>query len=470
VVRGIALANFLKTITLHRHSTTSRLLILYGVFFVVWGTVLLGLIYWETAQYLEARADRQLHEQVDYLHTLGRPHLLQSLADYTELGKSNYNAWGLFDAHGTWIQGGITVIPASLRIDATPSQLSASLIDQGPTPPPTPTYLVVGERLSNGDILVLAHASHLAARVSGIIVRALLWGLSFTLVPGLIGGLILSRGPRQRIREIEMAMQPIMRGDLGKRLPVGNRNDELDLLAAIVNRMLNEIERLMSEVKGVCDSIAHDLRTPLTRLRSQLHRIQQQIPDDDAELTLVGDCVVEVDELLGRFRALLRISELEDRHRREGFISVHLGKILNGVHELYMPLAEDRALRFELQLHDDVVVLADPDLLFEAFSNLVANAIKFTPEDGHVVISLTRGEPGYASVRISDTGPGISPSQRQAIWQRFYRGKGSQDIPGHGLGLSIVAAIAKLHEFEIRIEDSHSGACISMRCPVWRPS
>jgi signal transduction histidine kinase len=427
--------------------------------------VLLGSIYWETSHYLETRTDRQLKQQIAYLRSLDEAHMLVALNDYDVLEETNYNAWGLLDAQGKWLYGDILQMPAGVKLDADSVRLPTEAILSGPLAPATPNLWVIATRLGDGKILVLAHTTRIAARVGNIILHALWWGLSFTLVPGLIGGLILNRAPRRRIRQIESATQPIMQGDLHRRLPVSNRGDELDRLAAIVNDMLDQIERLMGEVKGVCDNIAHDLRTPLTRLRSQLYRVQQQMQEEDPRASLIEQCTSDIDEVLARFRALLRISELEDRRRREGFIAVDLGQTLQQVHELYAPLAEDQQLQFELHVTPGLLAQADPDLLFEAIGNLVGNAIKFTPHGGRVTLSATRLNPAWAYIEVADSGPGIPEQQRHAVWQRFYRGDGSRDVTtGHGLGLSIVAAIAKLHDFDLQIEGDHTGTRMVMAC------
>jgi signal transduction histidine kinase len=305
-------------------------------------------------------------------------------------------------------------------------------------------------------------------QVGTIIHRSMLWGLSLTIIPGLIGGLWLARGPLRRVRAIEAATQPIMRGDLHQRLPVSTRRDELDLLAGVVNTMLDEIERLMSEVKGVCDSIAHDLRTPLTRVRAQLHRLQRDVSAGDEREGLVERAILDIDALLDRFRALLRISELEDMHRRAGFGEVDLHPTLQSVHEIYAPVAEDRRVRFDLELDEGSLrVHGDPQLLLEALSNIVDNAIKFTPEAGRVLLSATRMEQG-PRIDVTDTGPGIAASERGIVLQRFYRSASSSSAAaGSGLGLSIVAAIIKLHGFKLDISEAQTGGtCISVRC--WR--
>ena len=447
---------------MHWRATTSRLLFSYGLFFVIWGTVLLGSIYWETIHYLEVRTDRDLIQQISYLKHIDAARLPTMLEDYVLLEDANYNAWGLFDAHGNWVSGDVAQLPAKLKIDGDPMRVEADTVIARDALPAVEDLTVIAARLDDNRILALAHTTGVTAHVSGIIKHALWWGLSFTLVPGLIGGLILSRAPRRRIRQIENATQPIMHGDLQQRLPVSGRGDEVDRLAAIVNDMLDQIERLMGEVKGVCDNIAHDLRTPLTRLRSQLYRVEQEMNEDDPHAELIERCLSDVDDVLARFRALLRISELEDRRRREGFVAVDLGDTLQHVHELYAPLAEDQQLQFALHADQGLIAQADPDLLFEALGNLVGNAIKFTPVGGQITLTAKCIEPGVARVEVADSGPGIPREQRQAVWQRFYRGEGSRETSGHGLGLSIVAAIAKLHDFNLYIDSGETGARIGM--------
>ena len=450
----------------HWRATTSRLLLGYGVFFVIWGTVLLGSIYWETTQYLARRTDRDLTHQIDHLRHVDRAHLAAMLDDYIALEDTSYNAWGLFDAQGRWINGDIVRMPPELKIDDGPIRIEARDIIRQQALPSVDQLHLIAAHLDDGNVLALAHTTGVTAHVGSIIKHALWWGLSFTLVPGLLGGLILNIAPRRRIRQIKAATQAIVRGDLHKRLPISKRDDEVDRLATIVNDMLDQIERLMGEVKGVCDNIAHDLRTPLTRLRSQLYRVQQQMREDDPHQTLIERCVTDIDDVLGRFRALLRISELEDRRRREGFVAVDLGETLQHVHELYAPLAEDKQQVVELHIEPGLIAQADPDLLFEAISNLVANAIKFTPNGGTVAMSAVRVASDRARIEVADSGPGIPAEERHAIWQRFYRGEGSRETVGHGLGLSIVAAIAKLHDFELSIDGGEGGARIGMECAI----
>lgn len=443
----------------HWRSSTTRLLLVYGAFFVAWSVVLIGVINWRTSRYLENVVDRILEQRVHFLSTVDAGHLQEILAATPALDLRGVMSFGLFDAAGHYISGDIDKVPAQLPLDgavhALPHDVQRVSGEHGSR------TRGVAQRLDSGLILVLTRDYSTVDQVGVMIRRGLLWGLSLTLIPGLLGGLLLGRGPLRRIRGIEAAVQPVMRGDLGARLPLSGRHDELDTLCVIVNRMLEQIERLLGEVKGVSDNIAHDLRTPLTRLRAQLYRLQREsqrrgAEPDGTEQSLVERCIAETDALLDRFRALLRISELEDLHRRAGFRSVDVVEILQRVHELYAPLAEDKSILFELTTAAVPPIHADADLLFEAVTNLVSNAIRFTPAQGHVSLgaSVSAGE---VRIDVLDSGPGIAAQEREAVLQRFYRSKHAPSGRGFGLGLSIVAAIVRLHGCRLEIGASALG-------------
>jgi signal transduction histidine kinase len=430
-------------------SSASRLILGYGALFAVWSIVLIGAISWETARYLENVVDRILEQRLHFLTAVDRSRLPELLAASTSLDLRGAMSFGLFDADGRYLLGDIDRVPADLPVDG----------EVHPLPHGVPrlngqrgsrTRGVALRRSGDNLLLVLVRDYGNIDRVGTIIRGSLFWAMSLTLLPGLLGGFLLARGPLHRVRSIEAAIEPIMRGDLRARLPISARRDELDMLAAIVNRMLDQLERLLGEVKGVSDSIAHDLRTPLTRLRAQLYRLRRERLDGETGAQLLERCLGDTDALLDRFRALLRISELEDLHRRAGFGRVDLTDILRRVHELYAPLAEDRSLEFSLQAAQVPPVHADADLMFEAVTNLVSNAIKFTPPGGRILLR-TQADAQGARIEVLDNGPGIAPEEREAVLQRFYRTQRGQQRPGFGLGLSIVAAIVKLHGFRLEI-------------------
>jgi signal transduction histidine kinase len=300
--------------------------------------------------------------------------------------------------------------------------------------------------------------------VTHIIVRALLWGVSLTILPGIAGWHLLRRRPLRRIRQIQASAEAIMAGDLSGRLPLSTRRDELDMLAAIVNAMLDRIEKLMLEVKGVCDNIAHDLRTPLTRLRAQLYRIKQQTEETSPQGQQLDQAIADTDTLMARFRGLLRISEIEDHRRRSGFVDMDPLELLHELHDFYLPLAEEGEMRLLLEAPQALpTITGDRALLFEAIGNLLSNSIKFTPAGGQVMLKAQVYE-GTTRISVEDSGPGIPIGERQAIFKRFYR---SDDAAqgGFGLGLSIVGAVVNLHGFGLEVNDSPlGGASLVLDC------
>jgi signal transduction histidine kinase len=236
------------------------------------------------------------------------------------------------------------------------------------------------------------------------------------------------------------------------------------MLAGVANAMMDETERLLWEVKSVGDNVAHDLRTPLNRLRGLLYRTHQEAGLAGPQREMIAQALAETDELLTRFRALQRIGEIERRERQASFEPVRLQSVLEHVVELHEPLAEDRGVVLAADIAADAPeVSADPTLLFEAVSNVVDNALKFTPRGGKVSVRLAVREEG-PRIEVADNGPGVPEDERDAVLQRFYRTQRARAEPGSGLGLSIVAAIARLHHFTLVLEDAHPGLRVALNC------
>jgi len=258
--------------------------------------------------------------------------------------------------------------------------------------------------------------------------------------------------------------QRISQGDLAQRLPIGGR-DEVDMLAHLVNHMLEEVERLMNEVKTACDGIAHDLRTPLTHVCGLLARIEEHAGHSHDELLekLVIQARGETDALLARFRAMLRISEIGSMKRQGGFGEVRLEELVREVGELYEPLADDGSTTLSVEVTLVETIRGDRALLFEMLTNVVNNAIKFTPPGGAIRIAL-RSAPGGARIEVVDDGPGIPEDERQAVLQPFYRTKNASQFIGSGLGLSIVSAVLRVHDFSMRITDAGPGTQVTIDC------
>lgn len=437
-------------------SSSSRLLALYSSLFVAWSAILMGVMYYEVSNYLDTLAKHSLMQRQHLFSRFQGEQLVDALAASMTFDIRGIDAYGLFDDQQRYLSGALRQIPEELPLDGKIHMLGDCAESDDPTLP-ADSCDAVATRTLDGRWLVLVRDNGSLFAVTRIILHALLWGVSLTILPGIAGWHLLRRRPLRRIRAIQASAEAIVAGDLTRRLPLSNRRDELDMLAAIVNAMLERIERLMHEVKGVCDNIAHDLRTPLTRLRAQLYRIQQQA-DEGSTLAVQLDSVLgEADTLMARFRGLLRISELEDRQRRSGFVRLDPVPLLRELHDFYLPLAEEGELTFELQMPESLPGLnGDRALLFEAVANLLSNSIKFTPPGGQVILRGVN-DAGHTRIEVLDSGPGIAPAEREAVFQRFYRAEGGNPQSGFGLGLSIVAAIISLHGFTLEVGDSELG-------------
>ncbi len=449
----------------HWRISTFRLAVLFGFLFTVANVLLLGLVYWQTTSYLERRIDGSIVTMSGYFKGQDRAQTVAEVKDAVTYDLRKSNVYGLFTPDGQQIVGNMERFP-KLPADGKIHEFYHRTLPQY-SPGGVASEMPVGlaramvRQLPGGEILVVGRDFTQASEIKAIILNALIVSGTFIIALGLLGGFFLSVGPLRRINTVRDTARRIMQGELSQRLPVSKRNDEVDMLSSIVNLMLEEIERLLNEVKSVTDNVAHDLRTPLTRLRLTLYRVQQAMAEP-GHRRMLDNALTETDALLARFRALLRISEIENRQRRAGFGQIDPQIVLTPIAELFEALAEDKSVRFDVHSTPAPMIHADPGLLFEALSNLVDNAIKFTPEGGQVSVTLGQVE-GVACFDVIDSGIGIGPEERDAVLQRFYRGQqGKSD--GYGLGLSIVAAIIHLHGFTLTFHESARGTHASVRC------
>lgn len=427
-------------------TTTFRLSILYGLVFAIGTVALLGMVYVQSAIYLTHRVDAIIHAEADAQMRAPASALHHRIDNALTLSGGRNSVFGLFKPDRTRLAGNLPQLPSQLQPDGDP-------VDIGPTPGFPAGSRLIARRLPSGEILVVGRDRNQLSEIRHIVASALTWSGLLILITGLTLGAALSIGPIRRLRISQAAANEIAAGNLRRRMPTRQRGDELDMFAGTVNYMMDEVERLMTEVKASSETIAHDLRTPLTRARAQLHRIAQAGGPDAAEISRV---TAELDEVLERFRAILRISELETRARSAGFATIELGEVIERVAELYEPLAEEADVRLITATAPAARIEADPKLLFEALSNLVDNAIKFTPPGGHVAVKLEGGL-GGARIVVQDDGPGVPAGERTAVLQRFYRSERDRLVPGSGLGLSVVAAIVRLHRFELELDDAEPG-------------
>jgi signal transduction histidine kinase len=427
-------------------TSTFRLTILYGALFALGTLALLWMIYLHSAVYLTNRVDGILNTEADALARSPRPGLRQRVLQELALNGDRTNVFGLFDANGGRLVGNLEAMPRALVADGRPREF-----------PPTGGFpasaRLLARRLPSGEVLVVGRDVSQLREMRAIITSALLWSGLLILLIGFACGTALSIGPLRRLRGLQAVAQDIAHGDLKRRMPTSERGDELDMFAAAVNHMIGEVERLMSEVKGATQVVAHDLLGPLASATVHLRTLQQAELPDRADIAGIAD---RIEEVLDRFRALLRLAELEAVQRRAGFTNIDLSEIVTPAADLYAPLAEAAGVRLLAVVGRGATVEADPKLLFEAVSNLIDNAIKFAGR-GSMVQILVGEDPTHPQLIVQDNGPGIPAGERAAVLQRFYRAERNRPIPGSGLGLSVVAAIVRLHGFELFLEDARPG-------------
>ena len=405
-------------------------------------------VYWQTSVYMTAKVDQLISDHAEALAGATPEQQPQAVNDYLREDPRRVKLAGLFDANGKRVIGNIDNIPPGLRADGYAQDSALVRVDlMGRA---TQAARAVRRRLDNGETIVVGRNVDELTAIGKIVGRALMLGLIPALCLSLAAGALLSIRAQKRIEEVNGKVQRIVAGELRERLPIKGVNDPFDRLAIVVNGMLDEIEALLQSVAGTGDDIAHDLRTPLTRVRVTLERGRQNAASLEELRSSIDQAIVGLDQSLAIITALLRISEIEHNRRVAGFSQVALADLVREIGDLYEPIAEDKRVTFLIAAKEDIIVRGDRDLLFEAIANLVDNAVKFTPEGGQVELSLAReGDEGV--VRVRDTGPGSAVAECELVARRFYRSDKSRSNPGLGLGLSLVAAIVKLHGFRFAI-------------------
>jgi signal transduction histidine kinase len=422
--------------------------------------VLFGLVYKQTTTYVISKYDALLVEELRIFASNTPDQLLQEINDRLLKDPQHIKIAGLFRADGSRIAGNLDLLPPGLAPDV-PTNAVVIRIDGGERK--AQDVRVAARALPNGRNLVIGRQIDEITEIAKVVMRALSLGLLPVFILTIFIAMFLSKRVFVRVKELNQKIQHVVTSDLRERLPTSGRGDTFDQIAVSVNQMLGDIESLVREIAAVGDNIAHDLRTPLTRVRVRLERGRARAASLDELRTVVDQAIGGLDQSLAIITALLRIAEIEHSRRLEGFSQVPLGPLVREIWDLYEPIAEDKGVTLRVNSADETTVHGDRDLLFEAAANLVDNAIKFTPKGGHVDLTLLRREDG-AVVQVRDTGPGISESEREAVTKRFYRSDKSRRTEGLGLGLSLVAAIVKLHGFQFVIT-AGPGCTVEIICP-----
>ncbi|MEG3145805.1 HAMP domain-containing sensor histidine kinase [Sphingomonas sp. RT2P30] len=329
---------------------------------------------------------------------------------------------------------------------------------------PTLSLTAYGRRLGDHALLVVASDNsdldELRARLES---SAMAFGIAIALL-ALIGGLVVGTVFLRRLDRVNHAVELIMRGAMTERLPAIGMSSEFDQLTGNLNRMLERIERLMAGLRQVTTDIAHDLRTPLTRLRQRIEALRASA----AAQPLAGEfdaILAETDAILAIFRALLRISELEAGSGKHRFAAFDLSEVTERVFRAYLPVAEDAEHQLVAKIDPGISILGDSELITQAITNLIENALSHTPPSSRVALALTAGARG-ATLGVADNGPGIPSPHHSNVLRRFYRLEASRQSPGAGLGLALVAAITDLHAAQLTLSDNHPGLRVEILFPA----
>lgn len=443
-------------------TTSFRLTALYTAVFGASVAVILGILYWATEGYTERQFDSTLATVVTQLTEDYPNDPPQEIASDIEQSLAQDPAgpgYYLFqDPGGRRLAGNL---PAMTPL-AGPMDLT---IPGGGKEGGERRLRGAGKLLVDGSFVLVAADRAPIDDLQALWLRGLGWSLLATAVLGVGGGLVVSAGVLRRVDAINRICLKIMEGDLSQRLPGRGTDDEFDRLTGIVNAMLDRIEALLEGLRQVSTDIAHDLRTPLGRLRQQLEGALLRAGTAADYERSTERAIAEADRLLAIFNALLRIAQVEAGSRRRGFIPVDLGALVGTVAEVFQATAEEQGRTIRCRIEPGVTITGDADLLSQAVANLIENALRHTPARTGIEIGLSRRPDGRAELVVADHGPGIPAAERERVFRRFYRLEQSRHTPGNGLGLSLVAATAQLHRGEVSLADNRPGLRVTVLLP-----
>ncbi len=458
----------MKTKRKHFHSYTFRLALLYALTFSASTLILFYFFYLFTASYMSQQMDNTIEAEIqglaEHYDRAGLEGLTRLIAQRVSRAQGtgnslyllvNYTLAPVVGNLDRWPRDALVVddkwLEFTLEVDETTNE----------------THLARARffRLPGQYGLLVGRDIHQQTQAKRRIIQALTWGLAIMVLLAFAGGLVLSRHTVRTIERINQTARSIMSGNLSRRVAISNRNDDFDQLAANLNAMLDRIQTLMEDIRRVSDNIAHDLRTPLTRLIQHIEEAHRQTKEDSTAVASLEGAIREADSLLTTFNALLRIARIEAGQLTTDFSTLDLRTLIEDVVEFYEPLAEDRHQQLTVDPGTTLRTMGDRDLLFQALANIIENAIKYTPRDGQITVSLTH-RANEAVITIADNGPGIPVEEREKVFRRFYRLDRSRTTAGNGLGLSMVSAVVIMHGGEIQLMENDPGLRTVMRLPL----
>ena len=447
-------------------STTFRLaLISIGVFGAV-VIALFGYVYWSTTTFVLSRSDRVIEAEQAMLRNIydtgGRDGVVRAIDQHKAAALLEGGVYLLANESFVPVIGNLGEWPSALRgANIWGEFKSATLVPKSGAS--RSLFRAKWETLPDGYHLLVGRDISDLGRFADKIYIALAFTILLIFVLAAVASVSVTRRTVGRIESINAASRTIMESGLGGRIPLRGTQDEWDYLAQNLNSMLERIEGLMAEVKQVNDNVAHDLRTPLTRMRGRLEKASIEKSTSDRDQSLINETIADLDDVLRMFSSLTRISQIE-ANQKIAFRIVNLIEIATAVGDLFDASAESKGGHVQVIGDKSVRISADRDLLFDAISNLVDNAIKHGGDRGIVIISVEQTD-GGAVLSIADDGPGIPADELAHVFKRFYRLERSRSTPGNGLGLSLVAAVARLHGAHVALSDNRPGLKVELQFP-----
>ena len=460
-------------------STPFRLALIYMGAFILAAGLIVGFIAWRANELLTTSVVDTLRAEVVGLreqYQAGGPARLSAIIAEraADPGSSLYL---LVDSAGQRAAGNLRQVPPELR-DGAQRGVFTYVPQSGPAQGKPRVAVGVLFDVPGGLTLVVGRDIEDLRRFAWTMGRLGLWSVIILSALGVGGGLLISRSVLRRIETVNDTTRTIMAGDLSRRIPLNGSGDELDRLADSLNAMLSRIEELMGALREVSDNIAHDLKTPLNRLRNRAEAALRSSEGAGIYRDGLVKTIEEADELIKTFNSLLLIARLEGGAIAESMERLNPASIIADIAELYEPVADEAGLSLSVSAEPGLTLTANRELVSQAVANLVDNAIKYSPEGRRAngaasagPISIVLKRVGHdIEIAVGDRGPGVAPEDRHRALQRFVRLEKSRSRPGSGLGLSLVAAVARLHGGSIRLEDNAPGLRAVLNLPVKGPN
>ena len=439
---------------------------------ILFGTSVLGLlafIYLSTVAVIDRQTEDTIDAEVRGLAEQYREQGLARLIDVVRLRSSvdGSDYYLLTDPNLTPLAGNLVAWPKDAEGAGDWIRLTVHRQSQGQGPTTSRDVRAQLFTLSGGYRLLVGRDTHERTNLRDIVIKALGWSLAAALALGLVGGIVLSRRMLRRVEHVAVTSQGIMAGDLSRRIAVTGTGDEFDRLATSLNAMLDQIERLMTGMRLATDSLAHDLRSPLTRLRGRIELALRQPPHAARDREALADVLRQAEVALSTFDSLMKIAMAEAGIGAADLRVVDLSGTAADAAELYEPVAEEREIRLCVSTQPGAFIRAQPELLAQAITNLIDNAVKNTPSGGQIRVAV-EARRSVVLLCVADTGRGIPEADRARVLDRFVRLEESRSTPGAGLGLALVSAVARMHGARLSLEDAAPGLRVTLRFPMAR--